>query len=54
MERLTQLVKDNRYYIAEILRDLFGGFVVVLRWGSMKTEWERNIHTADVLAQVTA
>lgn len=42
MEQLTQLVKDNRYYIAEILRDLFGGRVVVLRWGSMKTEWERK------------
>ena len=38
----VHLEKDNRYYIAETVRDLFGGLVVVLRWGSMKTEWERK------------
>ena len=42
MARLIQLEKGNRYYIAETVQDLFGGIVVVLRWGSLKTEWERR------------
>ena len=42
MGRLVQLTKENRFYIVEIRRDLFGDLLVVLRWGSLKTEWERQ------------
>jgi len=42
MTRLVQLTKENRFYIVEIRQDIFGDLVVVLRWGSLKTEWERQ------------
>ena len=42
MIRLVQLTKENRYYIVETRKNLFGELAVVLRWGSLKTEWERK------------
>ena len=42
MIRLVQMTKENRYYIVETRRNLFGELAVVLRWGSLKTEWERQ------------
>ena len=39
---IVQLKKNNRYYIVESVTDLFGGFVIMLRWGSLKTNWERK------------
>jgi len=42
MGRLVQLTKENRYYIVETRKNLFGELAVVLRWGSLKTEWERQ------------
>ena len=41
-QKIVQLKKNNRYYIVESVTDLFGGFVVILRWGSLKTNWERK------------
>ena len=38
----VHLEKDSFYYIAETFCNLFGEIVVVLRWGSLKTKWERR------------
>ena len=39
---IVQLIKENRFYIVESATDLFGGLVIILRWGSLKTNWERK------------
>lgn len=39
---IVQLIKENRFYIVESATDIFGGFVIILRWGSLKTNWERK------------
>ena len=41
-QKIVQLKKNNRYYIVESVTDLFGSFVIILRWGSLKTNWERK------------
>ena len=41
-QKIVQLKKNNRYYIVESVTDLFGIFVIILRWGSLKTNWERK------------
>ena len=39
---IVQLIKENRFYIVESATDIFGGLVIILRWGSLKTNWERK------------
>ena len=41
-QKIVQLKKNNRYYIVESVTDLFGSFVIILRWGSLKINWERK------------
>ena len=41
-QKIVQLKKNNRYYIVESVTDLFGSFVIILRWGSLKTNWDRK------------